>query len=516
MLDLPDELLEIILLLLNAHEIFVLIRVSQRLRHLAPSTFLTHHGISNSQVESGTLALSQDTSAPHLLLIVIFSAIHAICKLEITPRATSSHDFLQRLATVLSIVPQIPDILIYNMDFALDTRLGMANIILASSKSPTTPLVLIKHGSLCVSHPRYVRPIPWRVFHHPSLPASFLSFFTFHLDRGLPRRLFGYLVGYLMSGIVNSIVLSSWIYHRVFGPRYSQDERIAADLPQVWYCMRIQSLSAGVVDRFTLVTSSSGVFEGRLAILNVRELTSSHYSSILSALALPYYSDLTLHEGCNVPLSTLIDFLQRHPNFTSLILRSESILHSSLLGLTEFIRHTAPSITDISIPATYVTQILYATPNVREISITFADSADTQSFDLSAWASISDAILFLPGTHRILLTLKFDVFPSPASASPWGADAVRMPLPRVYNLYIIARKDPDSALDKVGKALVRWVAACFPKLEFLHLRGFLGESRRLFFAQDIRDARGDAELAAWFREVWAEEEEDMSHSQGVN
>ncbi|KAJ7510643.1 hypothetical protein B0H11DRAFT_1955598, partial [Mycena galericulata] len=513
MLNLPNELLDIILLLLDAHEIFVLIRVSQRLRQLAPSIFLTHHGISKSQVESGTLVLSQDTSAPHLLLIVIFSAIRAILKLEITPRAPSSHDFLQRLGTVLSIVPHIPDVLIYNIDGASDTRPGMANVILALS--PTTPLVLIKHGSLCVSQPRYVRPIPWRVFQHPSLPASFLSFFTFHLDRGLPRRLFGYLVGYLMSGIVNGVILSSWIYHRFFGPRYQQDERIAADLPQVWYCMRIQSLSAGVVDRFTLVTSSSGVFEGRLAILNFRELTSSHYSSILSALALPYYSDLTLHEGCNVPLSTLIDFLQRHPNFTSLILKSESILHSSLLGLTESIRHTAPSITDISVPAAYVPQILYAAPNVDDISITFADSADTQSFDLSAWASISDAILFLPGTRRMTLTLKFDVFPSPASASPWGADAVRMPLPRVYYLYIITRKDPESALDTVGRALVRWVVACFPKLEALYLRGFLGESRRLFFAQDIRDARGDAELAAWFREVWAEEEEDMSHSQGV-
>ncbi|KAJ7765848.1 hypothetical protein DFH07DRAFT_1014332 [Mycena maculata] len=459
MTSLPNELVDRICSFLRSRDLWAMVRVSSRFRRLAMFPFLSRFGISHSNIQAGTISLS-DSFFVILVVAHICPIQRLICFKEPGPTGQLRY---KRLASILAITAPIPDIVIYNRQYMLQrTRRETVYLLARIPQAANTTFLIIKGNSTYLSRPRSTPPIRWKLL-PPPLNSTSLS-----TTMKVLVVLFGIplLFAYLVSAFINFGVVLVWAYRLLVGPAWPQDDRIASDAGLLVFddWMRIQALP----EKFTLVTLT----EQRAPVFALRPipgLTDAVYSSLLSSLDLGFYLQrLTVEAHTNIPHAELMAFLHRHPHLTHLSCEPHSILPSSLVSLP-----TPPKsqskISTLTAPAPYIPHLLPAAPNIQRICIFFppANKAALLShaaFDAPAYR---DALAALPA-HPLSLTL---ALPLATTGLPWTADAeARAAAPATVHELVLCRDGPARFRAGTIRALAPWLGL-FPGLRrvvFVH------------------------------------------------
>ncbi|KAJ7114625.1 hypothetical protein C8R43DRAFT_1242469 [Mycena crocata] len=473
MLTLPDELLLLISTHFNRQELWALVRVSSRLRRIALLPLLALYNVSETQIQSGEICLTEEA----YFLIIVISNIHPIHRLVVPTGKVP----LKTLQSILSVVPPIPDVVVANDTGMFKNTRGVAGIISTASKSSSSPLVIVSRGTISVSLPRRNPPIQWKWVPQPTWLTT--SSFTFRRLIADAAFLVPLSLTYLLAGVINSGVLAAWLLRSVVVPEMDDVDRITEHLGVVqcqW--MRIQAVAAGSPDQFTLVTFG-GTLSSPLVIRPLFTLTERQRSAVWATLALPeHLTDLIVSDGSSAPLSDIFNCVTRHPALTRLLLQPTSISPASLDNLPlPLVAHLA----DVRAPAFALPHILCATPNVRDITMTFP-RGEPGDFDVVACIAVLDAIADLPGTHSLALTIYFRKDAFDARALPWHVGTSSKPLPRVERLSLETNGASGASVEI--KLLARWLKACFPSIIQLQFPGMEdGE------VPSIEDVQGNTE-----------------------
>ncbi|KAJ7479189.1 hypothetical protein FB451DRAFT_174781 [Mycena latifolia] len=428
---LPTELIELIVSPLDKRDLWALTRVCFRLRSLTLFRFLARYNISEKEIRLEVMRGRFATAGPGIL------------------------------PSALSAVPPPPDIVLHNSYGQFKNRAGMAKMLAAAAHGPTPTLVFIGRGTVTVSPPQERRPIDWKWVPHPTmLTSSSVTLPHFIADC---LFLVALALAYILCGVVNMGVAATWIYRYFFRARWDLEQRIAADLGEIYTpSMHVQSLLPGTPQQCTLVTFG-GNNSARLTIPRLSALTNTQRSALLATLELPTsVVQLTIPEGANHNLADVMSCVRRHPQLTALIFEPRSLSPGSVGDLPV---HIAGRITAVTAPAAYIPSILQAEPNVTHLSITFPPTPPNHSAsDIPTVLRTLKAVASLPADD-ISLTLSF----AKTSTLPWHVQDLSIPIPRVTSLSLLTAPPPDVAL------LARWVAACFPTLSNLNVPGVEAE-----------------------------------------
>ncbi|KAJ7434676.1 hypothetical protein FB451DRAFT_287877 [Mycena latifolia] len=272
---LPTELIELIVSPLDKRDLWALTRVCFRLRSLTLFRFLARYNISEKEIRSGVLSLPAESS----FLIIIAAHIHPLRRLEVMRGrfATAGPGILP---SALSAVPPPPDIVLHNSYGQFKNRAGMAKMLAAAAHGPTPTLVFIGRGTVTVSPPQERRPIDWKWVPHPTmLTSSSVTLPHFIADC---LFLVALALAYILCGVVNMGVAATWIYRYFFRARWDLEQRIAADLGEIYTpSMHVQSLLPGTPQQCTLVTFG-GNNSARLTIPRLSALTNTQRSALLA------------------------------------------------------------------------------------------------------------------------------------------------------------------------------------------------------------------------------------------
>ncbi|KAF8155374.1 hypothetical protein K438DRAFT_1862696 [Mycena galopus ATCC 62051] len=414
---LPNELLNHICSFLEDRDLWKVIQLSSSFRRLAMLPYLARFGISEANIQSGTLSLSDS-----FFLIVVVAGISPIQRLVCYEKSSGPQLGYTVLVDILSATAPIPDIVIYNRHYMIQKSKETAYILSRIPSSATTSLVIRKGSFLYSSHPRSSPRIQWKVpfrsFRHSPTMMFLIVIFSIPL----------FLV-YLVFGVINFAVLSMWVYRRISDPPWPQDERIVHDMHDTcslsfssW--MRIQSLPEEHLTLVTLADHSSHRPE-YLILEPVPGLTDSAYSAILTSLDLGMHiRHLAVHPKANLVYADLMALVSHHPHLTELQVSSDSIRRSSLTPLS-IVAHPESKVQDLTAPPCYIPYLLPATPNAHRISLLFAPSSKralsvpafrSATFDLAAYHTALEAIASLPGTHPLTLDFTFRLT---AASLPW-------------------------------------------------------------------------------------------------
>ncbi|KAJ7035301.1 hypothetical protein C8F04DRAFT_1259112 [Mycena alexandri] len=452
---LPDELLDRVCSFLGRRELWRAIQVSSRFRRLAILPYLASFGISQGDIHSGTLSLSDS-----FFLILVVAHITPIRRLVCFEKAVSPGAQLKyrRLASILSATAPIPDILIYNRQYMVQRTRKETAFLLAHIPSSVTKTLLIVHG------------LTIHMSRSSNLSTKVKVLIVIF---GIPL-----FFAYLVSGIINLGVVIIWAYHRFFGPPWSQEDRILEDVGPVIFedWMRIQSLRG----KFTLVTLT----DKRWPALEIRprpRFTDDIYSIILTSL--DYGTELQrlwVEQNMNLVYLEVMAFLQRHPNLNDIGFTSGSIRASSLPLTNDPPQNSGSQVNFLTTTSIYVPYLLPAAPNLHRIFIYPNRAAAVRgslgymyNFDLPAYHAALDALAALPGTHPIELHLSF---PLSASSLPWlvlpnlrAAAAASLPetrLVRIRTLDLYCGTSERFRAAEIRERLIPWLAL-FPSLERL-------------------------------------------------
>ncbi|KAJ6564881.1 hypothetical protein DFH09DRAFT_1081998 [Mycena vulgaris] len=431
-------------------------RVSRRLRSLAILPFFSRY-ISAQDIQSGTLCVDNKS----YFLMVVASHVYPVRRIQAFLAPVDITD-PRSFASALAASGSFPDIkvILWNLQGPSSGRSGIAKII---SPWPT-------------KNARYNRG-RHREFTLDNLISDVLWVGPIAL-------------AYLFCGIVNTVVIILWLYRRVFGVQWNQEDRIRTDLGRVhgeW--MRVQALLPNIAARVTLVTfGSSRPMRLTLTIPPLPSLTPTQRAAVLAVLALDDNLDLeklVVAEGAECTLADVLHFARGQPKITSLFLEPRSLLSDDIVHPSP--PHTHGTIHELTAPASYVPHILPAQPDV-EITITFAASPPSPTspdFDIPACIRALNAVAALPGTHFISLALHFPRAAIDAGTLPWHVrpQALSLPLPRVTRLSLVMDGASGAAVDIA--MLGRWLAVCFPDI----------------FQLDFPDPGDEAQLLTVLREA---------------
>ncbi|KAJ7650807.1 hypothetical protein FB45DRAFT_888845 [Roridomyces roridus] len=456
---LPNELVDRICCFLESRDLWALVRTSVRYRHLALLPLLSRSNISRSDVEAGTLSLSDS-----FYLILVVAHIRPIQKLIcFRDIGTTGRLRYKTLAAILSITAPIPDILVFNRQYMLQrTRRETVHLLARIPQAEDTTFLIVKGDTTYLSRPRSTPPIRWKLLPPPldsnTLPKTMKILIVLF---GIPL-----LFAYLVSAIINLGVFMAWAYQRIVGPQWPQDERIIQDAGLLVFddWMRVQSLPG----KFTLVTLT----ESRRPVLALRpisELSDSVYSSFLSSLDLGGHLQwLTVRANTELALTELLALMQRHPHLTRLFCGPNSIRRSSLIA-TPIPAESESQITNLAAPATYIPYLLPAAANVEHIDISILPSVKHMPlgrvvFDTTAYRDALTALASLPGTHPLHLALFFHLA---GTGLPWHTDVEARDTPetRLIRVHELQLSVEYPARFRAGtiRALAPWLAL-FPNL----------------------------------------------------
>ncbi|KAJ7183639.1 hypothetical protein C8R46DRAFT_1067530 [Mycena filopes] len=470
---LPDELLDRVCSFLGRRELWKLVQVSSLFRRLGMLPYLAHFGISQADISSGTLSLSDS-----FFLILVVARINPIRRLvcfeTVLPGVQLRY---RRLGAILCVAAPIPDILIYNRQYMVQRTPRESAFLLSRIPSSATKTLLIVGGRTAhISRPRAAPPIEW-VLLPPPLGSYNMSTMMKVLIVMFGIPLF---FAYLVSGIINLGVVIVWAYDRFFGPPWSQEDRIIEDAGVIIFehWMRIQSLPG----KYTLVTLMDHRWRG-LELRPRPGFTDAIYSTIITSL--DYGTALQrfwVEQNTNLDYGEVLAFLRRHPELKDIGFTSGSIRASSLPVTAIPTPNPDNKITFLTTTSIYVPYFLPAAPNLCQIFIypnraaraTSIGASLGYTLDLLAYHTALDALATLPGTHPIELHLSFRL---PAALLPWfvladlpPSEAAQLPetrLPRVHMLHLYCNNSERRfrALE-IRDKLTPWLAL-FPSLQRL-------------------------------------------------
>ncbi|KAJ6562694.1 hypothetical protein DFH09DRAFT_1082649 [Mycena vulgaris] len=447
--------------------------------------------ISAQDIQSGTLCVDNKS----YFLMVVASHVYPVRRIQafLAPvDITGPRSF----ASALAASGSFPDIkvILWNLQGPFSGRPGIAKIISAASRGPPKTLVIIRGGTVHVSRQRNTGPIRWKMVPHPIM-RTIRQFTLGNLTSDVvgpiaPANLF--------CGIVNAVVIILWLYRRVFGVQWSQEDRITTDLGRIhgeWMC--VQVLLPDTAARFTLMTfCSNRSMRLTLTIRPLLALTPTQRTAVLAALALDdnfNLEKLVIAEGAECALADVLHFARGQPKITSLFLEPGPLLSDSIAHPSP--PHAPGTIHELTAPASYIPHILPGQADVKYITISFPASPPSpisSNFDIPACIRALNAVAALPGTHLISLALHF-----PRAA----IDARALPC-----LGLIT--DGASGVAMLG----RWLAVCFPgifRLEFpdpgeAQLLTVLREARMRNTGMDIGILISDTHMSINFAALNAE------------
>ncbi|KAJ6578071.1 hypothetical protein B0H19DRAFT_574955 [Mycena capillaripes] len=422
---LPNELLDRICSFLGRNELWIVVQLSSRFRSIAILPYLSRFGISQANIQSGSLALSDSFFI--ILVVARIRPIHRlVCFEEIIPGSQFRY---RKLGTILSMTAPIPDIVIYNRHYMLRrTRTETAYLLSCIPSSATNTLLIVKGSTMSLSHPRATPPIRWKLLPPP------LGSFNLSTPMKILIVMFGIplLFAYLVSGVINFGVLVMWTYRRLSRPPWPQDERIIEDAGHLVFddWMRIQTLPG----KLTLVTLTDKGWP-KLGLKPVPGLADGVYSSLLTSLDLGMHlQHLTVAPKTHLVHSELMAFLHRHLHLTSIHFEPDSIRPSSLTTMP-FSPDDENKVYILTAPAPYIPYLLPAAPNAQRISILFSFAPAPKrsavllrapAFDLPAYRSALASLATFPGTHPSRLASP-SASPSPPRPFPGSPSATPTP-----------------------------------------------------------------------------------------
>ncbi|KAJ7756594.1 hypothetical protein B0H16DRAFT_1458049 [Mycena metata] len=468
MIRLPPELLQLVLSLLDHHDLWVLVQVSRFFQQLALPSLLSRHNITPLQIHSGSVCVRPGA----YFLIPRIYLMRPIQHLTIQSEGLP----LRGLAHIIRKIPSIADVLLYvRVTWFEDPEL--AEIVATSSRGGRDPIV-VAHGSLDISHPRSAPRIqglryiggPWMVEMSGLadwewvwgciiyLPVLFIS-----ITINIMRLLYNYLV-------------AGWTYRRVLRPSSNPAQRIAADFHWVFGdSIRIQTISVPGASQFTLLTVPL-MADNILYFCKLRGSSSAQFNALLATL------DLT----ADMPASPIVGSDCR--------LDIHNFFVGSLYGPAHWTPHrSAPQlphparITFLCAPAKYMPHVWPFLPDITHLDIDFAGDASQLAEALAAIAASS--------TRLSELILSFGR-PKPRRQSlPWRRATVP-PLMRgitrltIYAEFAYGGRDAES--------MPRWLAR-FPDLQRIELRcgTSIPVSSRAGPAESIAATRANLLGAAW-------------------
>ncbi|KAJ6566750.1 hypothetical protein B0H19DRAFT_1257938 [Mycena capillaripes] len=480
MLDLPLELQDIILSLLETKDLWVLVRVSRPFRQLALSPLLLRYDIPVSQVYSGSVCLPAEA----YFLIPMIYHIHSIQQLTILSRNVVLP--LQGIPFALAAVPLIPDVMISGPTHTSQDP-NVARLIAALSRNGRDPVALVGMGTIRVSRHRRVAPLQlWKA---PTVRFSKLTLKEFFLCFIYCVPL---LIYFIFLGIVNPPLLLAWLCRHLVGRPWDQSHRIAADLKWMYgSSLHVQTICVPGATQFTLATFAGDVFS-TITISALPALSFQQFTALLATLDLKdNISALTVKTGCALSLPTLLTFVRRHRLLQRLTIEPGAI-HSATLPVDTVPSTDAGRLTTLTAPAPYIPYILPAEPSVADLTITSASDGPQLARALAAIAASAN-----PNLAR-KLNLNFGYCGRTRGTLPWreslDPEAVA-PLSGVRHLTLRVQFHYGPA-DMLG--LPRWLAQRFPALLSLELRGqAMPVEEQTALMQAIREARIGVNADEW-------------------
>jgi hypothetical protein len=172
--------------------------------------------------------------------------------------------------------------------------------------------------------------------------------------------------------IVNSYRILAWLYVLIFGPRWDQRARIAADLGVLSAnSMRIQTVGGAGNEHFILVTSSKH-YQPALNINPLPTLSSAQFAALLETLDLKdSLTALAVEANCMLNFPGLLALIYRHQSLHQLTLQPGAI-HPASLTLESPFPANVGRITSLISPGMYITYILRTEHYIEDLTITSA------------------------------------------------------------------------------------------------------------------------------------------------
>ncbi|KAJ7738178.1 hypothetical protein B0H16DRAFT_1891481 [Mycena metata] len=354
MLRLPPELMAIVFSLLDAEDLFALVRVSGGLRRLAILPLALRHNITAAQIRAGT-------------------------KLCITTEQAQLQ--VARIPQILATIPPIPDVLLDGPICAASVH--VPKLISTLSRNGT---VVVIGGVLTVSQPRFVAPMRVMLWPHGCGPVSLEGIISAICLAG------PWLIVILITAIVDlCAMIVDWLYRRFLGPRWNQAKRIALDLHGMigQQPMHIRTVAISDDKWLTLLTFP-GSRAPLLRIPFLPTLAPAKYSAIISNLALHNnLTSLVISANCALRIDELLELVGRHPNLATLTLESGALSsHSPVPGPPQ--GESTGRIVSLTTPAVYIPHILPHQHSVVELNISYVDNIQELQAAFSAIAGISE------------------------------------------------------------------------------------------------------------------------------
>ncbi|KAK7020367.1 hypothetical protein R3P38DRAFT_3272204 [Favolaschia claudopus] len=428
MLDLPFDLQDLILGLLENTDIWALSQTSRSFRQLTTATLLAQYDISMSQVYSGSIRLTEKAA----VIIPTIHRVQPITKLAMIPEPSHWEEWrllrpLRGLPAILACISPTPEVEIHSdhVFYAGNECIGHLLEVLSQGGDP---IVFIKSGNISVLSP-YTRS-------HPR--ARFAAWW----NRGECTR------------------------------------RIADDIENVCGSLNVKTVLSGTKSQFTLATFD--FISGSSPVLNIGPLpllSSPQLSALLAVLYIPHLPSVRIQADAGVHYRTLLQFIDRHKRLESFALEQGSIDARSLyptanLSLSTDAPDSATRITMLTCAAEHIHYILPTQPGLMHLTLI----CPTDGLELS---SALNHIAFLttnPDMRQLTLdfTATQSMFPWLVSASffPWRLRdnrALQLSLTEIRYLCIMAGSKRLDTLDL--ELLPSWIARRFPRLRSLVFRG---------------------------------------------
>ncbi|KAJ7651318.1 hypothetical protein FB45DRAFT_1079060 [Roridomyces roridus] len=427
--DFPEELLDRICSFMDTDELCKTMHVCSSLRRVASPHLLFRLGISQCDIQTGTVKLALSRSL-HLIVFVV-----NICPIQRLECFENSRDVAaskyQRLALILRVTAPIPDILIYD-HLKWEERNEIESLplrflsLVPQSATDTLVIVLAGLDSFATQFSHSIHVSQPRAGPHPT---GFPSWISRDPEYTSPGMLMGFfLEAYclilvcLAVAFYNVYTITRCILCRAFGCGWSFEERIIEDVhpKHLWFHgIRVQNLA----NKYTLVTDIVGVLAHlagpHFLIKPLRGIPESVYSAFLASLDFQFI-DATVDAGSNVTLADIAAFVARQNTLRTLGCGQHSIRYSSLISTSPFQYHVPSKIAHLSAQASYIPHLLPLTPNVERIYISFISVSNRLIgpwvFNFFAYCTALEAIARLPGSHSLAVSFTFNLA---AAYLPW-------------------------------------------------------------------------------------------------
>ncbi|KAK7020368.1 hypothetical protein R3P38DRAFT_2968201 [Favolaschia claudopus] len=316
MLELPYDLQIQILRFLERRGLWSLSQTCQHLRQVATAELLSQYDIPKSQIESGSISLTEDAA----FLIPAIHRFHPIHTITIFPRRDCSYPSnvsLERVPAILASLSPKPETVIRADAVFNEPTQHVDQLLNTYSRQGRDPIAIVDSGKIWVSSARVRPPLQKSLLHYN---------FTRHLREG--EGVFSFITALPMMifwtaiQLINAFRALFWL-----SCGWSQTVRISEDIQShSGHSLSVKTLLTDQDSQFTLATFNHDSTQfSALSFPALPSLSCQQTSALLAALSLPHVAQLTVEEGSALDLGALLEFMQRHSSLTRLTLEHHAI-----------------------------------------------------------------------------------------------------------------------------------------------------------------------------------------------